>query len=122
MVRLTIAQKVDAIPDRTKEKIDHLISTGSSITDIAEELGLDYKVVQEYLWQVGTLPWRGAKRYIAIRLRKLPRTGRQPDRQKLCDEITGQVQYLYFAARKASSELNDVKRSLSRLQKQIRPR
>ena len=112
MARITISEKVQAIPEPKKQQIRELIGAGKSIVDICERLKLDYPVVQTFLWQEGTLPWQGAKRIITLRLRQLRRATKREDRERLVDEIREQVDYLYYAARHLSSQLEKVKRSL----------
>ena len=112
MVKVTVNEKVKAIPETKKEQIRELIRTGKSIVDICDKLKLDYPVVQTFLWEEGTLPWQGAKKIITLRLRRLRGATKQEDRELLAEEIREQVDYLYYAAKHLSSQLEKVKRSL----------
>ena len=51
MARNSAKDKVAAIPGELKEKLSNGAKAGESITDMAGKLGLDYKVIQTYLWQ-----------------------------------------------------------------------
>jgi hypothetical protein len=112
MAKVTVNEKVKVLPEPTKEKIRELIGTGKSIVDICDKLKLDYPVVQTFLWEEGTLPWQGAKRIIAIRLRQLTGATKREDRERLTGEIHEQVDYLYYAAKHLSDQLEKVRSSL----------
>jgi len=112
MAKVTVNDKVKAIPEPKKERIRELIGTGKSIVDICNKLKLDYLVVQTFLWEEGTLPWQGAKRIVAIRLRQLKGATKREDRERLTGEIREQVDYLYYAAKHLSNQLEKVRSSL----------
>jgi len=116
MAKLTINEKARAIPEPKKRQISDFISTGKSIVDICKKLNLDYSVVQTFLWQEGTLPWQGAKTIITRRLQKSINATKREDRERLADEISVQVDYLYYAAKQLSSQLEKVKKSLKQVQ------
>ena len=82
---------------------------GASITDMAGRLGLDYKVIQAYLWQSGTLPWQGAKSIITRRLRSVKSARKQADRDRLVEDTKEQVDYLYYAAKELQTRWVKVK-------------
>jgi hypothetical protein len=115
MANITASEKVKAIPEPKKEQIRELIGTGKSIVDICKKLKLDYLIVQTFLWQEGTLPWQGAKTIITRRLKKSISATKRVDRERMADEISVQVDYLYYAAKQLSSQLEKVKRSLKPL-------
>lgn len=112
MAKVTVNEKVKAIPEPKKEQIRELIRSGKSIVVICDKLKLDYPVVQAFLWEEGTLPWQGAKRIISLRLRQLRGATKREDRERLTDEIHEQVDYLYYAAKHLSSQLEKVRGSL----------
>lgn len=115
MAKITLSEKVKAIPEPKKQQIRELIGTGKSIVDICRRLNLDYPVVQTFLWQEGTLPWQGAKTIITRRLKKSISATKREDRELLADEIGVQVDYLYYVAKQLSNQLEKVKRSLKPL-------
>ena len=82
---------------------------GASITDMAGRLGLDYKVIQTYLWQSGTLPWQGAKSIITRRLRSVKSARKQADRDRLVEDTKEQVDYSYYAAKELQTRWVKVK-------------
>ena len=112
MAKVTVNEKVKAIPEPQKEQIRELIGTGKSIVDICDKLKLPYPVVQTFLWGEGILPWQGAKSIITRRLRQLEGATKREDRKRLVGEIHEQVDYLYYAAKHLSSQLEKVSRSL----------
>ena len=75
---------------------------------MAGKLGLDYKVIQTYLWQSGTLPWQGAKSIITRRLRSVKSSRKQADRDRLVEDIKEQVDYLYYAAKELQTRWDKV--------------
>ena len=76
---------------------------------MAGKLGLDYKVIQTYLWQSGTLPWQGVKSIITRRLRSVKSSRKQADRDRLVEDIKEQVDYLYYAAKELQTRWDKVK-------------
>ena len=76
---------------------------------MAGKLGLDYKVIQTYLWQSGTLPWQGAKGIITRGLRSIKSARKQADRDRLVEYIKEQVDYLYYAAKELQTRSDKVK-------------
>lgn len=112
MAKVTISEKAKAIPEPKKQQIRELISTGKSIVDICSKLKLDYPVVQTFLWEEGTLPWQGAKRIISLRLRQLRAATKREDRERLTDDVHEQVDYLYYAAKQLSSQIEMIRKSL----------
>ena len=82
---------------------------GASITDMAGRLGLDYKVIQTYLWQSGTLRWQGAKSIITRRLRSVKSARKQADRDRLVEDTKEQVDYLCYAAKELQTRWDKVK-------------
>jgi hypothetical protein len=115
MAKITVNEKVKAIPEPKKQQIRDLISAGKSIMDISKRLKLEYPVVQTFLWQEGTLPWQGAKKIITLRLQRLRNATKQEARERLAEDIKEQVDYLYYAAKQLSSQLQKVKRALRQL-------
>ena len=112
MVKVTINKKAKGIPEPKKQQIRELISTGKSIVSICGKLKLDYPVVQTFLWEEGTLPWQGAKRIISLRLRQLRGATKREDRERLTNEVREQVDYLYYAAKHLSSQIEIIRKSL----------
>lgn len=112
MARITVNDKVAALPEDVKKQLVQAALDGESITEMAERLKVEYSVVQAYLWQEGTLPWRGAKTIISRRLRSLRSARRQSDRDDLVDDVKERVDYLYYAARQLQAQLDKVKKSL----------
>ena len=115
MAKMTVNEKIKAIPESKKERIRELIGSGKSIMDISERLKLEYPVVQTFLWQEGTLPWQGAKKIITLRLQRVKNATKQEAREQLAEDIKEQVDYLYYAAKQLSSQLQKVKRALRQL-------
>ena len=76
---------------------------------MAGRLGLDYKVIQTYLWQSGTLPWQGAKSIITRRLRSVKSARKQADRDRLVEDTKEQVDYLCYAAKELQTRWDKVK-------------
>ncbi len=113
MPRVTINDKVAGLSDAVKQKLEQRARDGESISAMAGEFGLDYAIVQTYLWNAGTLPWRGAKVIITRRLRSLRAATKRGDRERLADEVREQVDYLYYAARQLQDQLERAKRSLA---------
>ena len=70
-----------------------------SITDMAGKLGLDYKVIQTYLWQSGTLPWQGVKSIITRRVRSVKTPRKQVDRHRLAMDEGKRRQHRMVVAR-----------------------
>ena len=112
MKKLTVNQKVDMLSSDVKEQIKNRIGQGDSITSVCEELKLEYAVVQQFCWREGSLPWRGAKKYIAHRLRKFRQATKQATREQLAREIKEQVDYIYYAAKELAAQKERAKRSL----------
>lgn len=112
MTKMTVNQKVAALPNSIKKQLIQLAYDGESITSMADRFKLDYGVVQTHLWQSGTLPWRGAKVIIARRLRSLRSATKRDERDRLVNEIAEQVDYLYYAARQLGDQLARVKKLL----------
>jgi hypothetical protein len=111
-VKVTINKRARQIPEPKKRQIRDLISRGKSIVDICDRLKLDYSVVQTFLWEEGTLPWQGAKRVISVRLRQLRSATKRDDRERLTDEVRQQVDYLYYAAKRLSDQVEMIRKSL----------
>ena len=86
MARLTIKQKVDRLPGPVKERLSQGAQDGKSISEMTDELDLEYSVAQAFLWQVGTLPWQGAKSIISKRLKSLRTATKREDRERLARE------------------------------------
>ena len=112
MVKVTINKRARGIPESKKQQIREFISRGKSIVDICSRLKLDYPVVQTFLWEEGTLPWQGAKRVISLRLRRLRSATKREDRERLTDEVREQVDYLYYAAKRLSGQIEMIRKSL----------
>ena len=112
LAKKTVNQKVDELGDHTKEQIRDKIGRGESIRSICEDLHQEYAVVARFCWREGILPWRGAKRYITLRLNRLKQLRRQTDREQLAEEIREQVDYIYYAARQLTLQKEKAKRSL----------
>ena len=112
MSSVTIKDRIAALPVRTKNRIIQRARDGDSIVEISKRNKLDYAVVQGILWEANSLPWKGAKSVISRRLKSLIPATRQPDRQRLVDDIRQQVDYLYFAAKRSRDQLEKVKRSV----------
>lgn len=113
MVKQTINQKAQALPEATKQKIRDLVGTGRSIVNICNTLKLDYNIVQAFLWQEGRLPWRGARSVITRRLKSLVASTKRDERQRLADEIRDQVDYIYYTAKQLSVQLDKIKKSIT---------
>ena len=112
MRKLTVNQKVDMLSRDTKEQIKNRIGQGDSIGSICDRLKLEYAVVQQFCWREGKLPWRGAKSYIARRLRKFKHATQQAVREQLAQEIGEQVDYIYYAAKELALQREKAKKSL----------
>lgn len=112
MAKKTLNQKVDALPNDTKEQIRGKIGRGESISSISDDLGQEYAVVQTFCWREGILPWTGAKNYVTRRLNRLGQTRRQSDREQLVNEIREKVDYIYYAAKELTRQKEKVKKSL----------
>jgi len=112
MAKATINERARAMPEPKKRQIRELISHGKSIVDICSRLKLDYAVVQTFLWEEGSLPWQGAKKIISLRLRQLRSATKREERERLTDEVRQQVDYLYYAAKRLSGQIETIKKSL----------
>jgi len=112
LARTTLNQKVDVLPNGTKEQIRGKIGRGESISGISEGLGQEYVVVQSFCWREGILPWTGAKNYVTRRLNRLRQTRRQSDREQLVNEIKEKVDYIYYAAKELTRQKEKAKKSL----------
>ena len=113
MARVTVADKVAALPEDLRQRISQMAREGASIVEIAKRHKLDYAVVQTLLWQQGTLPWQGSKAIITRRLRSLRAATRRERRAQLVDEVRQQVDYLYYAARQLQAQLDRAKRAIA---------
>ena len=109
----TINDQAAALSNELKTQLIQLARDGKSIGYIAKTHGLDYAVVQTYLWQSGNLPWRGAKTIITRRLKALKNATRRQERDHLIADIEEQVDYLYYAARQLIAQIDKVKKSIS---------
>lgn len=114
MTKKSVNKQVSELPDHIKGKLRQLARDGKPITHMAQQLGLDYAVVQAYLWQSGTLPWQGAKSIVSRRLQSLRTATKRQDRDTLVNDAKEQVDYLYYAACQLRAQLEKVKKSLPR--------
>ncbi len=112
MVEATVRSQVAALSPRQKQGISEMARGGHSIVEIVKRYKLDYGVVQNLLWEQGTLPWRGSKAIITRRLRSLRTATRQERRAELVEDVQEQVDYLYYAARQLQVQLDKVKRTI----------
>ncbi len=113
MARVTVRDKVAALPESKKQRISQMAREGAAIGKIAGKYKLDYVVVQTLLWEQGTLPWRGSKSIITRRLRSLKTATRQEKRAKLIKDVEEQVDYLYYAAKESQARLDKVKKTIT---------
>jgi hypothetical protein len=110
MPRVTINDRVAALPETVKESLIEGARSGQSIVDMADKFEINHTVIQKLLWQSGTLPWQGAKKIITTRLKKVKTAGTRAEREQLADEIKEQVDYLYYAAKELQARWNKVKK------------
>ena len=112
MAKLNVRGRAANLSESTRDELIKAAESGETITSMSKRLRVDYDVVQTLLWDAGTLPWQGSKRIISLRLRSLKSARRQPDRERLVEELREQVDYLYYAAKNLKRQLDSVKSSI----------
>lgn len=89
-------------------EIRQMADEGKRIVEIADALGLEWKVVRKNV----DLNWLGAKKQITIRLNRL-RTENDPEkRADLIKEIDRRVDYLYYRGRDLGGQINRARDAL----------
>ena len=92
----------------TIAEIRRMADEGKRIVEIADKLGLEWKLVRKNV----DLNWLGAKRQVTTRLDKL-RTENDPDkRAKLVEQIDRRVDYLYYRGRDLGRQVNRARDAL----------
>ena len=86
----------------TIAEIKRMADQGKRIVEIADQLGLEWKLVRKNV----DLNWLGAKNQITIRLKKLHAESDPDKRAELIKEIDRRVDYLYYRGRDLGKQIN----------------
>lgn len=92
----------------TIAEIRRMADEGKRIVEIADALGLEWKVVRKNV----DLNWLGAKKQITIRLKKLSAETDPGKRANLIEEIDRRVDYLYYRGRDLGMQINRARDAL----------
>ena len=98
-----------------EKKIEKLLMAGKSFDEVAKTIGGNHHWtdIQFYAWESGAMSWRGSKKMISSRLKKLVSEGKRAERQKLVKEIDERVKYLYNCSKAAKTKLDKIKKAVS---------
>ena len=92
--------------------VEKMITAGSTFDEIVKKFGGKYHWtdVQAYAWGSGKMSWRGSKKMISTRLKKLRAKATLPSDQAAIDEINVRITYLYNCARALQAKLEAIQK------------
>jgi len=103
--------------DRTR--IEKLAKEGKTIHEIRERLSdrYAYELIQAYMWEANCITLQGAKKAVSIRLRKILNARREPERERLANEIREFVDYIYYAGKDTQEKLEKARKARAQLKR-----
>lgn len=93
-------------------QIEKMITAGSTFDEIVKKLKNRYHwtEIQAYAWGSGKMSWRGSKKMISTRLKKLRGKMTSSQDQASIDEINMRITYLYNCARALQTKLEAIQK------------
>ena len=104
-----MAGTIDA---ETIAKIEQMVSTGMTIVDICNELGLEWQDVAKFLGSVDKPSWLGAKVMTTNRLNDLVKETDPAKRKELAAEAKKWIDYLYYDGKRLGQKVDRARKAL----------
>ena len=98
--------------DSKMDKAEQMIHEGKTIVQICDELQVGWKEVSDHLRSVDARSWQGAKQVITRRLKSLVKENDRDAREKLVDEASMWINYLYYDGKRLSRQVDRARKAL----------
>ena len=98
--------------DPKMERAEKMARDGKDIVEISRELGVEWSEVSDYVRSVHARSWRGAKKLITHRLKRLTKEKDQSTREQLADEAARWINYLYYEGKRMSRQVERARKEL----------